>query len=218
MTLLVITALRPTPQAVIAANVAIRPIRAVGGRVGWVVRAMMLFGMLARLHSQDPISIISTQTIDSDAWICLLFGRLLRIPVVGQIHYDVFSSHARGTGPSSALKHRLALRIPPRFSAVRVVGKGIADEVRRRSLNANVQVIPVGTRMAPQNIAGAPSARAPVVLFVDRLVPQKNLADWLRVASLVHARCPDAKFEIVGDGPLGATLRDTCEELSWTKS
>lgn len=52
----------------------------------------------------------------------------------------------------------------------------------------------------------APRQRAPVVLAVGRLVEKKGFEDLVRAFSILRADRPDARCEIIGDGPLRADL------------
>ena len=47
---------------------------------------------------------------------------------------------------------------------------------------------------------------APLGLMIGRLVPQKNHDRFLRAAAVVAERVPDARFLILGDGPLRADI------------
>ena len=67
--------------------------------------------------------------------------------------------------------------------------------------------------MIPNSVAAAlPRPRradlgdAPVVMAVGRLVEQKNHARFVAAAAEVAAARPDARFVIVGDGPLRGAL------------
>ncbi len=42
---------------------------------------------------------------------------------------------------------------------------------------------------------------APVVGNVAALIPQKRLHDWIEAAAAIHARRPDTRFLLVGEGP-----------------
>lgn len=48
---------------------------------------------------------------------------------------------------------------------------------------------------------------------VGRLAPEKGPEVFLRAAWIVHRRCPDARFVLVGDGPLRAELEAMVREL-----
>lgn len=91
-----------------------------------------------------------------------------------------------------------------------------ADVLRRRLVPASrVQVIPNGIdpglppRPDPslRDIVGVP-AGAPLVGSVGRLVDQKAPLDLVRAWAHVAARRPDARFVLIGDGPLAGAVDD----------
>jgi glycosyltransferase involved in cell wall biosynthesis len=53
----------------------------------------------------------------------------------------------------------------------------------------------------------------PVVGYVGRIMPEKDLATWLRAAALLVRAQPSARFVLVGDGRDGTTQREL-EDLS----
>lgn len=53
----------------------------------------------------------------------------------------------------------------------------------------------------------------PVVSIVGRLSPEKGHEVFLLAASAIAADCPDARFLIVGDGPLESALKARAREL-----
>jgi glycosyltransferase involved in cell wall biosynthesis len=55
--------------------------------------------------------------------------------------------------------------------------------------------------------------QGPVVTAVGRLAPQKNHARFLAAVALAAPETPDARFLIVGDGPLRASLEARAREL-----
>jgi glycosyltransferase involved in cell wall biosynthesis len=165
-----------------------------------------LYRALATLHRSVTIDAVATQTVYEDAWIALLFGKRRGIDVVGQVHNDFFSPIARremlGSGPLGRARAALGVMLLRHLHAVRVVGRGVRDRMVAEGLHGNVHVVPVPVTMrVPAIEDGDGEASGPRILFVGRLVEEKNLEDWLRVAALVAEREPEARFEIVGDGP-----------------
>jgi glycosyltransferase involved in cell wall biosynthesis len=57
-------------------------------------------------------------------------------------------------------------------------------------------------------------ASVPVVGMVARLVPQKDPLSFLRMAQLVSRTIPEARFLLVGDGPLRATMEKKTREMA----
>ncbi len=87
-----------------------------------------------------------------------------------------------------------------------------SEGLRQRSQAADplpVLVIPNGVEQLPPDIKPADAAAR--ILFVGRLVDQKNVAMLLRALAAMSRR--DATLEIVGDGPLRATLETLATEL-----
>jgi glycosyltransferase involved in cell wall biosynthesis len=54
---------------------------------------------------------------------------------------------------------------------------------------------------------------APVVGTVARLAPQKGVAYFLQAAAQVSRQMPEARFAVVGDGPLRGELEAMCRKL-----
>ncbi len=52
----------------------------------------------------------------------------------------------------------------------------------------------------------------PVIGYVGRIMPEKDLETWIRAAAIVAAQYPQAKFVLVGEGRGGTTL-DELKEL-----
>jgi glycosyltransferase involved in cell wall biosynthesis len=213
MTVIMLTTLgsaRPIEQD----NLRIIPLKA-----SRLARWPRLYWLLRQLHAVRPIAVIATQTVNSEAWLALWFGVRHGTPVIGQIHYDLFSPAARresvGAGIIGALRHAVSMQLLRHMAAVRVVGSGIATRLRAAGVQ-RVAVIPVPVTMAPKLGDGLEEpgrSTEPRVLFVGRLVPQKNLELWLRVAQRVAQQVPAAQFEIVGDGPQRLTLEAYARRL-----
>lgn len=181
---------------------------------GW----LRVVSCLRAEHRQWPIGVIATQTVHDVAWALLLFGRAYGIPVVGQIHYDIFDPFAQADLSRSAAVARVRFAITrlalPHFAAVRAVGQGTAEELRRRKLCRQVHVLPVAVAMLESVEPSPPMAeRPPRVLFVGRLCAAKNLEGWLDVAARVSRIESAAQFEIIGDGALLEGLEDRARVL-----
>jgi glycosyltransferase involved in cell wall biosynthesis len=60
-------------------------------------------------------------------------------------------------------------------------------------------------------------SKQPLVIFVGRLAPEKDLSTWLKVARAVSQRHPDTRFEVIGDGPERARLEQEAAALGLHK-
>lgn len=171
---------------------------------------------LARLHAERPIAIATTQTVLEDGLGALLFRRGARVPVVGQIHFDLFSPAAQrenfGRFPWSVLLKAAAFRALRRFDGLRVVGEGIRDRLAAGKYHANVHLCPVAMPILDAT-APAPAEGSRKVIFVGRLVRQKRLDRWLEAAAAIAAGDPLATFEIAGEGELRPALEAQARAL-----
>lgn len=188
-----------------------------GGRI---LSRLKSLPVLLRIHRDMPISVITTQTVHDEAWIALIAGRIIGSRVVGQIHYDIFSDLAArdvlGAGVLGGIRRRIMLAMLPRFHALRAVGSRMKAEIERRGMHGRVSLIPVPVFMVGKPQGSAETGRGPGtprMLFVGRLVPQKNMFQWLDVAKMVADRVRDAEFDVVGDGPLRRDLEAKARDL-----
>lgn len=204
MTLLIITDSRREPLTV--DNVTFKPFYANRRGIAKLWAWYQLYKALGNLHREHRIDVVTTQTINDEAWIGLLFSKRYGCASVGQIHNDLFSPDAQAQLRKGAVGWlRLAI-IPPimhAFTAIRVVSTGNAKKILSRGMNNNVHVIPVTMTMVSQSAPPLPPThRQKKVLFVGRLVGVKNLGFWLRVTQRILQGIPNATFQIVGNGVL----------------
>jgi glycosyltransferase involved in cell wall biosynthesis len=169
-----------------------------------------LFLMLVKIHKKFPINVLASQDVAEIGWCTLLFGLIKKIPVVGQIHYDIFSLYAKkdcyGKGWKGELRYLITLKLLRLYSALRVVGSRTQREIMK-NFTKPVALIPVPVTMMQNAVTDNIGERKPIVLFVGRLVWQKNPFLWLEIAALVAQSLPSAKFRIIGDGPLKVELQ-----------
>ena len=89
--------------------------------------------------------------------------------------------------------------------AVSCVSEDVAAGLRAAGLS-RLRVIPNSVAAPSPGRAELDVGDAPVVMAVGRLVEQKNHARFVAAAAEVAATRPDARFVIVGDGPLRGAL------------
>jgi glycosyltransferase involved in cell wall biosynthesis len=194
------------------------PIHGVGLRKWCCLRRELL-----RAHHHLPIDVVTTQTIAEDAWLALAFARGRATRVVGQIHYDLFSPVARrlvfGRGLRGRLRYYASLRFLRYLDGLRVVSRATQRRLKQRGVAVPISVIPVPITIAVEPCAEANVgdderyASPPKVLFVGRLVAEKNLSNWLKVAHGVCQIMPEVIFEIIGDGPQRRSLEQLRDSL-----
>ncbi len=93
---------------------------------------------------------------------------------------------------------RLSFGLPPKFKLIR---SGVSLKKYREENTAPRQT-------------QASNSKEETVTTIGPFKPQKNLPDFIRMAALVHKKHPDARFLIVGDGPLRAQLETQTKELN----
>lgn len=101
-----------------------------------------------------------------------------------------------------------------RHRAVTITGnsRAVAEDHARWTGIAAPLVIPNGVALPPP---GPPHAdRPPLVLGVFRLVAHKRPLLWLEVAARVRAARPDARFRLLGDGPLAEAVEARARALA----
>jgi glycosyltransferase involved in cell wall biosynthesis len=116
-----------------------------------------------------------------------------RPPVLATFH---------GVRPS---EYRAASVLLRGADAVSCVSEDVAAGLRAAGLS-RLRVIPNSVAAPAPGRAELDLGDAPVVMAVGRLVEQKNHARFVAAAAQVAATRPDARFVIVGDGPLRGAL------------
>lgn len=168
-------------------------------------------------------------------WLCRRRPKLLHLVLGGA--YVVLPLQLAGRAPPAVVSvvcpslremvgsalglrlYRLALRLARVVDALSepirdaLVREGVAPERIRVSAGSCVDT----TRFRPA------SAKRPWVVFVGRLIPEKNPALFVEACALVHDQVPAARFFVLGVGPLRQDLvvlvqrhgLEGCTEVSW---
>ncbi|MCW7536373.1 glycosyltransferase [Aquabacterium sp. A7-Y] len=129
-----------------------------------------------------------------------LAGRLTETPVLATVH-------GRQLHVADLEAHRLAgthLSVVCQYTYYHALTLGVAA--------AQLHLIPNGADLEvfrPQRVRDGAlrqrfgiAAEAPLVGFVGRLSWEKGPESFLRAALIAHGRCPEARFVLVGDGPM----------------
>ena len=149
-------------------------------------------------------------------WSAVAAARSLGIPVTSGFHtnFDRYSRHygfgwlqpALAAYLRSFHRRTRATLVPTEslaasltgegLSGVRVVGRGVDVELFRPTRRSEVLRAEWG--LAPGDLA---------VLHVGRVAAEKNIGLALRAFEAIAVRCPNARFVVVGDGPLRGRLQ-----------
>lgn len=166
-------------------------------------RALYLCGaalrVLGELRGWRP-DLVTAQEAWEEGLLGWLVARLVGARFLAQLHTDIFSSGWRRQAGINSLKTAIAVALMKRSDAIRVVSSSqkknlIAHGVDERK----IRVTPYSITMEPLPSTADPSS--PLVLFVGRFSPEKNLPLWIRVAERVAREFPSSRFAMLGDGP-----------------
>ncbi|HVF99858.1 MAG TPA: glycosyltransferase [Chloroflexia bacterium] len=180
---------------------------------------------LVRYMRRHRIDIIHTHLLASDI-MGRVAGFFTRTPVVSTVHnsredFDHEPARRRWMERSTAklwcrrlivvspaLREEIAAWYGLPVSRFVAIPNGV-DTTRFRPMPA------LDKAALKRDLLGDPAVRedTPLVLNVARLVPQKGLAYLARAARLVLDARPDARFAVVGQGPLKDDLLKQVEEL-----
>lgn len=143
--------------------------------------------------------------------------------VVHTFHGNVLSGYfPPGLSRLVAGIERFLGRLSTRLVAISPAQKRDLVERFRVAPSGKVAVVPLGIDLAPFQEARADPALkegleiprgAPVVGIVARLEPVKDVASFLEAARIVAEARPDARFLVVGDGPLRGELEERSRAL-----
>ena len=144
--------------------------------------------LVARLLLRRPIRLLST----AHAWVML--------------------------GPRGSLYRRLDLFLMKRFDHLIAVSHATKDEMVQAGLDEGkisvihnaIDTIEWSREQAPGDLRDelGLTGCSPIVGYVGRIMPEKDLETWIRSASVVAAACPKAAFVLVGDGYEETTRRE----------
>ncbi len=143
------------------------------------------------------------------------------IPALTGMHtnFDQYSRHY-GIGPLSPLIRHYLRRFHNSSAGTLTPTREMADALLQQGFH-HIHTWPRGVdaglfdpqRRDPELRASwGAVATGPVVLYVGRIAPEKNVDLALRAYRAIAARLPDTRFVLVGDGPTRERLQQACPE------
>ena len=170
--------------------------------------------LLAQWRARRP-DIVHVVTEGPLGWSATAAARKLDIPTSSGFHtnFDRYSAHYRAgflrPMVSSYLRifHRRtqATMVPTETLAAELAGAGIPGlHVIRRGVDT--ELFSPRRRSEVLRRAWGVGERQLAVIYVGRIAAEKNIALALRAFSAIEANHPDARFILVGDGPLRESL------------
>jgi len=173
-------------------------------------------GLVRAWHIRRP-DIVHVVTEGPLGWAALLAARRLDIPVVSDFHTN-FHDYSRHYGLGwvagmvtaylRALHNRGACTfVPTREMQERLRSLGFdALSVVRRGIDT--ALFHPAKRSAELRRSWQCTDETPVALYVGRLAAEKNLRLFVETVRNTRVQRPELRVVIVGDGPLGARLRE----------
>ncbi len=174
---------------------------------------------LIKLVRKEKIDIIHAHWIIPQGFLAVLYKKVFRkkdLKIICTVHGgDIFS-----------LKGWLMTKIKKwtlnNVNEIMVVSNEIKKELKRIKVkNKNIQIAPMGVdenifspNKYDENIKKKYNIIRPFLLFVGRLVEKKGVKYAISAMPLILKKYPDAKFVIVGEGPLKRDLEKQAEELN----
>ncbi|MBI2476417.1 MAG: glycosyltransferase [Candidatus Taylorbacteria bacterium] len=184
-----------------AIRIGIRIVRSQKSKVnGWVVSA------------QDPFE---------TGLVVYRLARRFRLPLHIQIHTDFLSPYFAPLSMLNRLRVFIASRVLPRANAIRVVSERIKNSLSKvNGQMSNVSVLPIWsdlTKFQETPPSFDLKQKYPqwsfIILAAARLSPEKNVGFALRILSELLKKYPKVGLVIVGDGPLGESLKFKVKSL-----
>lgn len=180
---------------------------------GLAIRRSVQF--LEQVIENGAIDLVHAHMADA-AFLGWRLARRRALPLVITHHgHDILPK----CGRVCRLVYLVLLAAAARYAARNVaVSTSVADRVRRRLVlrREQVSVIGNGVPVPGEDILtrrGRWEGVAPHVVTVGRLVEQKNQKQLIAAASVLVGHFPDARFSIVGDGPLRERLERLAKSL-----
>lgn len=197
---MVIMATGPRETCTIGQSIVVTP----GGKtlVGAFFNAF--FEARRQLKSKPEISLVSTQDVLYAGLVGYLLSRLYRLPLYVQLHGDYLDNPAwfsSNVGVGNRFMNIVGKWILRRAEAIRVVSKRLLEQIVREQGISHEKLIsiPIGTDLSIFSQT-APAEREKTILFVGRLIPEKEPMLFCAVATKVAEAFPEVRIGIAGDG------------------
>lgn len=184
------------------------PAERLGARLG-------RWGALGRRVAHFSPALVHAQ-FGTDGLAALPLARALGVPLLTSLRgYDVArsSSALLRSGRLSWIRYALLRR---RLMAGGDLFLAVSDALRRAAVAQGFPEARTFTHYNGVDLARFRPDQTPepgLILFVGRLVEKKGTGTLLAAFTTVRRACPEARLEIVGDGPLGPALRRQAAQL-----
>lgn len=169
-------------------------------------------GDLVRLMKAGRYDVVHTHSSKAG-----ILGRVAaRIAGIPQIIHSIHGFSFESTTSKAMKAFYVALEsLIGRFTSMTIIGThmlrieaidyGLAEPERIATVHYGIET--------GDEVEAKPESEAPVVGVIARLAEQKGVSYFLKAIPRLSAEFPDARFEIVGDGPQAESLKELAMSL-----
>lgn len=130
----------------------------------------------------------------------LVLSHRLRLPLLVQVHADIFSSRFRHGSLLARVRVLLARLVLPRADYIRVVSERIRSSLTGRLRHAPpIAVLPVFSRVRESGVVGT-LPPLPFILVASRLEREKDVETAICAFGEVASEFPDLRLAVAGEG------------------
>lgn len=179
-----------------------------------LLMALDMFWLVLNCTRGWKPDLITTQTPWEEGHLGLIFSKWFKSKFLPQLHFDLLSSLWVREKKINIFYKYLAIPVLKKASAIRVVSQSMKEKLvaQLKIQSRLILVVPVGVPFMPvqttdvsksfyKNKIDEAYSDNLIVLFVGRLVEQKNLQEWIEIAKKLVEKLPQIQFVWAGDGP-----------------
>lgn len=180
--------------------------------ISLIVNNLFSFRRVVRVINKENINVVHLNNGIAENLVALLAAKLLKRPVV---------AHVRGTEPLLSFERFLCKWISFYFmqnkTLMRLWERSVPENRMVKIVNyVDFDLIPSPNPLKVKEELGIPW-RAPTIGFVGRLIEGKGVEIFLKAAAKVVEQETDARFIVVGSGPLEERLKVIASDLGLSR-
>ncbi len=176
---------------------------------------------------REKIDIIIINSMYYMGFINIFYAKSLNIPVIAAIHTqpENITKSIKGGSIINKAIYQLIINTSNSADKVIVPSEFAAKLAIKHGLEKNPIIVSNGIDIKKFNTSIIPAKfkrkykikNENLILFVGRLMPEKNVSSLLAAMPFVIKHLPNTKLAIVGDGPMKTQFKKTAKELSIAK-
>ena len=176
-------------------------------RAGTWYDAHLALGALYRARFRRERVDLVVEDINKVPFFAPLFARAPVLAVVPHLFGATVFREASPLVGSVVWAHEALIPVVYRRTPFLAISESTRDDLVRRGIaRERIDVVRCGLEQSAYGVTTPPEARAPVVSFLGRLRKYKGAQHVLHAFPAVLAAVPEARLDIIGDGPYRAEL------------